>query len=260
MTPGRGDANVRAGVGESIGSDRLPSWRETPAKQAIADFVAAVTNPDSADFIREPDRVAVFDNDGTQWTEQPMYAQPAFALDRAAELGHRTSLDELRAGGMAALVDLVRLTHTGSTTDEFAAACRRWLISARHPRFGRPYPAMVYQPMPELLDLLDRNGFSCWIFSGGGTDFMRAWAGDAYGLPPYRVIGSLGRQNSGPGRAAPNCSRPMPSGSSTTARKSLPRSIPTSGSARFWRLGTPTAIWRCSSGPQPAHTGACNWW
>ena len=113
-----------------------------------------------------------------------MYSQLAFALDRAAELGHPTSLDKLQAGGMTALIDLVRLTHADITTWEFDAACRRWLASARHPRFARPYPAMVYQPMLELLGLLDRHGFSCWIFSGGGTDFMRTWAGEVYGLPP----------------------------------------------------------------------------
>ena len=93
---------------------------------------------------------------------------------------------------MAALTDLLKLTHAGITTDEFAAVCRSWLASSRHPRFGRPYPATVYQPMLELLSLLDRNGFSCWIFSGGGTDFMRTWAADVYGLPPHRVIGSVG--------------------------------------------------------------------
>ena len=156
----------------------LPSWRESSAKQAIMDFLTAVTDPDSGDFVAEFDRIAVFDNDGTLWTEQPVYAQLAFALDRAAELGHPTSLEQLRAGGMPALVELVKLTHSGITTSEFTAASRRWLASARHPRSGRPYPAMVYQPMLELLDVLDGNGFSCWIFSGGGTDFMRAWAGE----------------------------------------------------------------------------------
>jgi hypothetical protein len=154
--------------------------------------VHAVTAPDSPDFVAEPDRIAVFDNDGTLWTERPVYAQLAFAPDRAAELGHPASPDQLRAGGLAALAELVKLTHAGVSTDEFATVCRRWLASARHPRFGRPYPAMVYQPMLELLDLLAANGFSCWIFSGGGTDFMRAFASEVYGLPPHRVIGSVG--------------------------------------------------------------------
>jgi haloacid dehalogenase-like hydrolase len=170
----------------------LPGWRETPAKQSIVEFVAAVTDRDSPEFVPERDRVAVFDNDGTLWTEQPVYAQLVFALDRAAELGHPTSLAELHAGGMAALIKLLALTHAGITTEEFDVLCRSWLASARHPRFGCPYPATVYQPMLELLSLLDRNGFSCWIFSGGGTDFMRTWTADGYGLPPHRVIGSVG--------------------------------------------------------------------
>ncbi|MGO9081997.1 MAG: HAD family hydrolase [Streptosporangiaceae bacterium] len=175
-----------------MSADKLPSWRETPAKRSIVEFVAAVTDPDSPDFVPERARVAVFDNDGTLWTERPVYAQLVFALDRAAELGHPTSLGELHAGGMDALIKLVALTHAGITTEEFDAACRSWLASARHPRFGTPYPQTVYQPMLELLRLLDHNGFSCWIFSGGGTDFMRAWTTDAYGLPPHRVIGSVG--------------------------------------------------------------------
>ena len=173
-------------------ADVLPSWRATLPKKAITDFVAAVTRRDSPDFVPEHDRVAVFDNDGTLWTELPLYAQLAFAIDRAAELGQPTSLDKLHAGGTTALVELVTLTHTGITTAEFDALCRSWLASARHPRFGLPYPALVYQPMLELLSLLASNGFSCWIFSGGGTDFMRTWTADVYGLPPHRVIGSVG--------------------------------------------------------------------
>ena len=176
----------------AVSAAELPGWRETGPRQAIVEFVAAVTDPDSADFVPARDRIAVFDNDGTLWTEQPVYAQLMFAIDRAAALGHPTSLEELHAGGMAALMELMTLTHAGITTDEFDAASRAWLASARHPRFKRPYPATVYQPMLELLSLLDRNGFSCWIFSGGGTDFMRAWTDEVYGLPPHRVIGSVG--------------------------------------------------------------------
>jgi len=116
----------------------------------------------------------------------------AFALDRAAELGRPTSVEALQAGGLGAVIELVKLTHGSITTEDFAAACRSWMASARHPRFGRPYAATVYQPMVELLDLLHRNGFSCWIFSGGGADFMRTWVTDAFGLPPHRVFGSLG--------------------------------------------------------------------
>jgi haloacid dehalogenase-like hydrolase len=175
-----------------MSDNKLPSWRETPAKQSVMEFVAAVTDQGSPYFVPKADRIAVFDNDGTLWTEQPLYAQLAFAIDRAAQLGHPTSLEKLHAGGMAALIELITVTHSGITTDEFDALSRSWLATARHPRFGRPYPQTVYQPMLELLSLLDRNSFSCWIFSGGGTDFMRAWAADVYGLPPYRVIGSVG--------------------------------------------------------------------
>ena len=173
-----------------MSSDRLPSWRSGPAKRSILEFVTAVTDRDSPDLVAAPDRVAVFDNDGTLWTEQPLYSQLAFALDRAAELGHPVSLEELQAGGMDALTDLIGRTHAGITTDEFDVLCRNWLATARHPRFGRPYPQTVYQPMLELLDYLGGSGFSCWIFSGGGTDFMRATVADVYGLPPHRVIGS----------------------------------------------------------------------
>ncbi|WP_197704448.1 HAD family phosphatase [Jatrophihabitans sp. GAS493] len=170
----------------------LANWRESPAKQAVFDFVAAITDPTSPDYLSPPDRVAVFDNDGTLWTEQPVYAQLMYALDRAAELGHPTTLQELHQGGMPALMQLLTLSHTGMTTDEFDEACRRWLASATDPRFGRHYPELVYQPMLELLSFLAENDFSCWIFSGGGTDFMRAWATDVYGIPPHRVIGSVG--------------------------------------------------------------------
>ena len=243
----------------TVSADQLPSWRETSAKQAIVEFVTAVTDPDAPDFVPERDRVAVFDNDGTLWTEKPVYAQLVFAMDRAAELGHPTSLEKLQAGGMAALVELLALTHAGMTTGEFDALCRNWLASARHPRFGRPYPETVYQPMLELLGLLDRHGFSCWIFSGGGTDFMRTWAADVYGLPPHRVIGSVGETEFRSAPAGPNSSRAPPSRSSTTGRRSRAQSTATSGSGRFWPPGTPTATWPCSSGPRPARAGPCNW-
>ncbi len=224
-------------------------------------FIAAVTSPGSADFVPEPDRVAVFDNDGTLWTEQPMYAQLAFALDRAAELGHPTSLGQLHAGGMPALTDLLKLTHAGLTTGEFEAACRRWLAAARHPRSGRPYPAMVYQPMLELLGLLGRSGFSCWIFSGGGTDFMRAWAGDVYGLPPHRVIGSVGATEFRLGPHGPELVKSatvqvMNDGPQKPAFHPHPRGPAAHPGGR----ATPTGTWPCSSGPRPARAGRCSWW
>jgi hypothetical protein len=121
-----------------------------------------------------------------------MYAQLAFALSRAADLGHPTTPEELKAGGLGAVLELLKLTHGNITTDEFDAACRKWMASARHPRTGQSYRSTIYQPMREVLSLLGDNGFSCWIFSGGGADFMRTWSLEVYGLPPHRVIGSIG--------------------------------------------------------------------
>ncbi len=184
-------------------ADTLPSWRQTQSKQSVVEFVAAVTDRGSPDFVPESDRIAVFDNDGTLWTELPMYAQLVFAIDRAAKLGHPTTLAELQAGGMGALLELVKLTHTGITTDEFTDVCRSWIDSAQHPRFKRSYASMVYQPMLELLGVLTTNGFSCWIFSGGGVDFMRTWTTEAYGLAPHRVIGSVGAVEFSLGAAGP---------------------------------------------------------
>jgi len=134
----------------------------------------------------------VFDNDGTLWAELPLYAQLAFAIDRAAQVGHPVDEEELKAGGISAVLELVKLTHGDVTTAEFDEACRAWISTARHPRFGRSYKLTVYQPMLELLTLLTDNGFSCWIFSGGGADFMRAWATEVYGIAPSRLIGSIG--------------------------------------------------------------------
>jgi hypothetical protein len=184
-------------------TDPLPSWGETPTKRSILEFVAAVSDASSDQLVPEVDRVAVFDNDGTLWAEMPMYAQLAFALDRAGELGHPTTPEELKAGGLGAVLELVKLTHGNVTTDEFEAACRRWMASARHPRTGESYLTSVYQPMLELLSFLDDSGFSCWIFSGGGADFMRTWSTELYGLPPHRVIGSIGTTEFKIGDAGP---------------------------------------------------------
>jgi hypothetical protein len=173
-------------------ADPLPSWRDGDTKQSILEFIGAVTDPKSADFVPEVDRVAVFDNDGTLSTENP-YTQLAFALDRAAQLGKPTTPEELKAGGMGAVLALFQLTHGSITTDEFDAAVRTWIATARHPRFDRLYPAMVYQPMVELIRLMESNGFACWIFSGGGADFMRAWAPEVFGIRPHRVIGSTNK-------------------------------------------------------------------
>ncbi|MDG2022575.1 MAG: HAD family hydrolase [Phycisphaerales bacterium] len=187
------------------GADPLPSWRDTTARTAIIDFVDRTTDPNGPDFLPEADRVAVFDNDGTLWSEQPIYFQFDFAIERAKDAvdenpdlairePFQTAVDgepiDFLESGHAGLMELLLATHSGTNTTEFQASAEAWIREARHPVTDRPYPKMIYQPMTELLEYLERNGFSNWIVSGGGTDFMRVFAEDAYGIPPERVIGS----------------------------------------------------------------------
>ena len=151
------------------------------------------------------DRIAVFDNDGTLWSEKPFYNQVAFALDRVKALAPQhpewqeqqpfkavleDDLPGVLAGGLKAIIDILVATHGGNTSDEFEQIVLDWITSARHPRTGRLYTEMVYQPMLELLDFLRANGFRTYIVSGGGIEFMRAWVEDVYGIPPEQVIGS----------------------------------------------------------------------
>jgi phosphoglycolate phosphatase-like HAD superfamily hydrolase len=186
-------------------ADELPSWNEGPARQAILDYVAHVTREGGPRFVPPAERIAVFDNDGTLWSEQPIYFQLAFALDRVKEMAPRhpewneqepfASLlkGDVRAalaGGEHAILEIVAATHSGMTTDEFAAAVRAWLATARHPQSGRLYREMVYQPMLEVLAYLRSNGFKTYIVSGGGVDFMRVFSEEVYGIPPEQVIGS----------------------------------------------------------------------
>ena len=183
----------------------LPNWNEGPAKSAILDFVARVTREGGRDFVPPAERIAVFDNDGTLWSEQPMYVQLAFALDRIKALSthhpewktrqpFKAALEgdakTLAQGGAKSLVELMMASHAGMTSDEFDAIVRDWLRTARHPRFNRPYTELVYQPMLELLAYLRLHGFKTYIVSGGGIDFMRPWAERVYGIPPEQVIGS----------------------------------------------------------------------
>jgi len=182
----------------------LPSWTDGAAKRAIVAFVQTVTTPGDA-FVPEDGRIAVFDNDGTLWTEQPIYTEVAFSLSRAAELARTDSAlaarpavqavlsgDRARISALsqAELLELVAATHGGLTVDAFDAAASDWLARSRHPQSGRPYPQSVYQPMLELMDYLRTNGFEVFIVSGGDRDFIRVFARDAYGVPPWQVIGS----------------------------------------------------------------------
>jgi hypothetical protein len=186
-------------------ADPLPSWNEGKAKQSIFDFVQRVTALGSKDFVPEPERVAVFDNDGTLWAEQPFYFQLVFALDRVKALAANHpewqekeplksalagDLKGVLAGGEHALLELVMATHAGMTTEEFEQVVKNWIATAKHPRFNRPYTECVYKPMLELLVYLRANGFKTWIVSGGGIEFMRPWTERVYGIPPEQVVGS----------------------------------------------------------------------
>jgi phosphoglycolate phosphatase-like HAD superfamily hydrolase len=188
-------------------SDPLPSWNEGVAKKAIIDFVARVTAPGSADLVPVDQRIATFDNDGTLWTEQPIYFQVAFAIDqvkaRAAQHPEWKRLQPFKAvlendrkalamAGEKGLLQIVATTHAGMTTEEFTRTVEDWLATARHPRFNRPYTELVYQPMLELLAYLRASSFKTFIVSGGGIEFMRPWTEKIYGIPPEQVVGSSG--------------------------------------------------------------------
>jgi phosphoserine phosphatase len=186
-------------------TDPLPSWNEGAAKESIITFVEKTTTPSDADFVEEADRIAVFDNDGTLWAEQPMYFQLAFVLERLVQLApqhpewkteqpFKAALEKdmktLHTYGEEGLIILLMATHAGMTTDEFEQISKDWLATARHPSFNRPYTDCVYQPMIELLAYLRDHGFETWIVSGGGIEFMRPWTERVYGIPPQQVIGS----------------------------------------------------------------------
>jgi phosphoglycolate phosphatase-like HAD superfamily hydrolase len=189
----------------SVAADPLPSWKDGQAKQAITRFVTDVTNAASEDFVPPAERIAVFDNDGTLWVEQPMYTQLAFILDRVKVLAPAHpewqeqqpfkaalagDLAALGAAGTEGLLQLAIATHSGMTSDEFETTTLDWMGAARHPRFKQPYTQLVFQPMLELLEYLRENGFKTFIVSGGGADFIRPWSEAVYGIPPEQVIGS----------------------------------------------------------------------
>jgi phosphoglycolate phosphatase-like HAD superfamily hydrolase len=194
-----------AGAATARSGAPLPSWNDGTARDAIVGFVDKVTKKGSPDFIPPAERIAVFDNDGTLWAEQPMYFQLLFALDRVKALAPqhpewkeqepfasllRGDVNGALAGGEHAIAEIVMATHAGMTTEEFEQVVREWIATARHPTTGRPYTEMVYQPMLELLDYLRANGFKTFIVSGGGIEFMRPWVEQVYGIPPEQVVGS----------------------------------------------------------------------
>jgi phosphoglycolate phosphatase-like HAD superfamily hydrolase len=201
----------------SAQTDPLPSWNDGAAKKSITDFVARVTAAVGADFVPVEERIAVFDNDGTLWAEQPVYFQLAFALDRVKALAPQhpewktkepfksvlaNDTKALAAAGEKGMLQLVAATHAGMTVEEFHKAVLDWTATARHPRFDRPYTELVYQPMLELLAYLRANGFKTFIVSGGGVEFMRPWVEKVYGIPPEQVVGSSGVVKFEPGADA----------------------------------------------------------
>ncbi len=201
-------AAIAWSAGALAQGDPLPSWNDTAPKKAITAFVEKVTKEDSRDFVPVPQRIATFDNDGTLWAEQPMYFQFLFAMDRIKALAPQHpewktkepfksvltgDMKGLLASGEKGVLEIVAETHSGMTTTEFDQIARDWFKTARHPRFKRPYKEMVYQPMLELLAYLRANGFKTFVVSGGGVEFMRAFAPDAYGIPPDQIVGSMGK-------------------------------------------------------------------
>jgi hypothetical protein len=186
-------------------ADPLASWNDTASKRAIVNFVEKTTRQGSLDFVPPPERIATFDNDGTLWSEQPMYFQLFFALDRVKEMAPqhpewknkepfasllKGDVEAALAGGDKAILEIVMATHAGMTTTEFEKIVKDWIATARHPRTKRRYTEMIYQPMLELLAYLRANDFKTFIVSGGGIEFMRPWTEAVYGIPPEQVVGS----------------------------------------------------------------------
>jgi phosphoglycolate phosphatase-like HAD superfamily hydrolase len=195
-------------LAQTAATDPLPSWDDTATKRAIVTFVERVTKQGSPDLVPPAERIATFDNDGTLWAEQPIYFQLAFALDRVKALAPlhpewkdkepfasllKGDLKGALAGGEAAIFEIVTVTHSGMTTDEFETIVSDWITTAKHPVTKRLYSEMVYQPMLEVLAYLRANGFKTFIVSGGGIDFMRVFAERVYGIPPEQIVGSSGK-------------------------------------------------------------------
>ena len=194
-----------AGCASLPPADPLPSWNEGRGKAAIVQLVTDTTRPGSPDFVPEPERIATFDNDGTLWTEHPMYVEVLFTTQRIRELSPqhpewrtRMPYQAVLEGDRAALArlteadffELVGATHAGLTSAQFRDLASAWLAVTKHPRFDRLYTELVYQPMLEVLAYFRAHGYKTFIVSGGSLDFIRAFAEKAYGIPPEQVVGT----------------------------------------------------------------------
>jgi phosphoglycolate phosphatase-like HAD superfamily hydrolase len=199
---------VAATIVTANAADPLPSWNDTAPRKALIAFVEKVTKPGSPDFVPPAERIATFDNDGTLWAEQPLYFQFQFALDQVKALAPKhpewrtnepfasvlkDDTNAIAASGVKGMLELTEATHAGMTTAEFSKSVTDWFATTKHPKTGRPYTAMVYQPMLEVLAYLRANGFKTFIVSGGGVDFIRAFSEKTYGIPSEQVIGSQGK-------------------------------------------------------------------
>jgi phosphoserine phosphatase len=188
----------------------LPSWNEGPAKQAIFDFVRATIDRSSPSYVFPEDRIAVFDQDGTLWVEQVVYCLervPAVAAKRP-ELRNAEPFKTVLSGNRDAIAKLsmrdlekiLAATLTGMSVEEFNAEAKRWMETAKHPRWNRPYTELIYQPMLEVLRYLRDNAYKTYIVTGGGQDFVRVYAEKVYGIPPEQVVGTAGGTKYGYGK------------------------------------------------------------
>ena len=195
---------VKCGLATAAQSP-LPSWNDTENKQVILNFVKEVTDPNSTNFVTQSQRIATFDNDGTLWAEQPIYAQLLFAIERIYTLApHHPEWQNIEpfatllkgdvpgalTQSKTAVNDIVMAANTGMDNETYKAIVTKWINQAKHPVTHRLYTEMVYQPMVELIAYLQQNGFKTYIVSGGGIEFIRAWSETVYGIPPEQVIGS----------------------------------------------------------------------
>lgn len=186
-------------------ADPLSSWNDTATRKAIIDFVDRVTDENSPDFVPPAERIATFDNDGCLWSEQPVYFQAVWALDHIKSIADdhpewKTTepfksaiagdMKGLLATGKEGVIQVMMAAHSNITADEFKQVVGDWLANARHPKTGMLYSKMTYRPMRELLDYLRANEFKTYIVSGGGIDFLRVFAEEAYGIPPEQVVGT----------------------------------------------------------------------